>query len=200
MLRRLRRAFTAGSGGGHPLTTQQHDGVCFVLRSQTLDVVIPYLPSPKLSLTLANHPALPASLDEESFAELRAAYARKATVAEDPVIDWLEKGGGGESFWESGRRPQSFLEGRVLLLEKLEERVGGRARTQRTANVVFYADEAAGRLISMELPRGEERRFETFRIFGEGLVTLQTLPNTHMDFSVEVVTRKVPADRVVAGR
>ena len=154
MLRRLRRAFTAGSGGGHPLTTQQHDGVCFVLRSQTLDVVIPYLPSPKLSLTLANHPALPASLDE----------------------------------------------GRVLLLEKLEERVGGRARTQRTANVVFYADEAAGRLISMELPRGEERRFETFRIFGEGLVTLQTLPNTHMDFSVEVVTRKVPADRVVAGR
>ena len=199
MLPRLSRALSNSSKGFYPLTTTLHDGVCFVLRSRPRDGAdagrygfVHGPPTGALTLTLANHPALPSRLDEETFEDLRAAYAHKATVAEDTVIDW--RSGGGQSFFE-----------------KLSERFGTRSRGPRQANTVFYLDEEAGRLISMELPlaesaeashslvyapRGDESRSATD---GEPTVTLQSLPNTSREFSGTVTTRAVPASRVLGG-
>ena len=199
MLPRLSRALSSSSKGYYPLTTHLHDGVCFVLRSRPRDGAddgrygfVHGPPTGALTLTLANHPALPSRLDEETFEDLRAAYAHKATVAEDTVIDW-RSGGGGQSFFE-----------------KLSERFGTRSRGPRQANTVFYLDEEAGRLISMELPldegaashslvyapRGDKSRSATD---GEPTVTLQSLPNTSREFSGTVTTRAVPASRVLGG-
>ena len=199
MLRRLSRALSSSSKGFHPLTTHLHDGVCFVLRSRSRDGAdagrygfVHGPPTGTLTLTLANHPALPPRLDEATFEDLRDAYAHKATVAEDTVIDWRSSGGG-----------QSFF-------EKLSERFGTRSRGPRQANTVFYLDEEAGRLISMELPldegaashslvyapRGDTSRSATD---GEPTVTLQSLPNTSREFSGIVTTRAVPASRVLGG-
>jgi len=198
MLPRLSRALSNSSKGFYPLTTHLHDDVCFVLRSRPRDGAdagrygfVHGPPTGALTLTLANHPALPSRLDEETFEDLRAAYAHKATVAEDTVIDW--RSGGGQSFFE-----------------KLSERFGTRSRGPRQANVVFYLDEEAGRLISMELPldegaashslvyapRGDTSRSATD---GEPTVTLQSLPNTSREFSGTVTTRAVPASRVLGG-
>jgi len=198
-MRRLSRALSSSSSKGvYPLATTLHDGVCFVLRSRPRDGAddgrygfVHGPPTGALTLTLANHPALPSRLDEETFEDLRAAYAHKATVAEDTVIDW--RSGGGQSFFE-----------------KLSERFGTRSRGPRQANVVFYLDEEAGRLISMELPldegaashslvyapRGDTSRSATD---GEPTVTLQSLPNTSREFSGTVTTRAVPASRVLGG-
>ena len=199
MLRRLSRALSSSSKGFYPLTTHLHDGVCFVLRSRPRDGAddgrygfVHGPPTGALTLTLANHPALPPRLDEATFEDLRDAYAHKATVAEDTVIDW-RSGGGDQSFFE-----------------KLSERFGTRSRGPRQANVVFYLDEEAGRLISMELPldegaashslvyapRGDKSRSATD---GEPTVTLQSLPNTSREFSGTVTTRAVPASRVLGG-
>ena len=199
MLPRLSRALSNSSKGFYPLTTHLHDDVCFVLRSRPRDGAdagrygfVHGPPTGALTLTLANHPALPSRLDEETFEDLRAAYAHKATVAEDTVIDW-RSGGGGQSFFE-----------------KLSERFGTRSRGPRQANTVFYLDEEAGRLISMELPldesaashslvyapRGDTSRSATD---GEPTVTLQSLPNTSREFSGTVTTRAVPASRVLGG-
>ena len=123
---------------------------------------------------------------------MRDAYAHKAAVAEDTVIDW-RSGGGGQSFFE-----------------KLSERFGTRSRGPRQANVVFYLDEEGGRLISMELPldesaashslvyapRGDKSRSAAD---GEPTVTLQSLPNTSREFSGTVTTRAVPASSVLGG-
>jgi hypothetical protein len=199
MLPRLSRALSSSSKGFYPLITHLHDGVCFVLRSRPRDGAddgrygfVHGPPTGALTLTLANHPALPSRLDEASYEDLRNAYAHKATVAEDTVIDW-RSGGGGQSFFE-----------------KLSERFGGRSRGPRQANVVFYLDEEAGRLISMELPldegiashslvyapRGDKSRSATD---GEPTVTLQSLPNTSREFSGIVTTRVVPANGVLGG-
>ena len=199
MLPRLSRALSNSSKGFYPLTTNLHDGVCFVLRSRPRDGAdagrygfVHGPPTGTLTLTLANHPALPPRLDEATFEDLRAVYAHKATVAEDTVIDW-RSGGGDQSFFE-----------------KLSERFGTRSRGPRQANVVFYLDEEAGRLISMELPldesaashslvyapRGDTSRSATD---GEPTVTLQSLPNTSREFSGTVTTRAVPASRVLGG-
>ena len=198
MLRRLSRALSSSSKGFYPPTTHLHDGVCFVLRSRPRDAddgrygFVHGPPTGALTLTLANHPALPSRLDEASYEDLRNAYAHKATVAEDTVIDW-RSGGGGQSFFE-----------------KLSERFGTRSRGPRQANTVFYLDEEAGRLISMELPldegaashslvyapRGDKSRSATD---GEPTVTLQSLPNTSREFSGTVTTRAVPASRVLGG-
>jgi len=197
MLPRLSRALSSSSKGFFPLTTHLHDGVCFVLRSRPRDAddgrygFVHGPPTGALTLTLANHPALPSRLDEETFEDLRGAYAHKATVAEDTVIDW--RSGGGQSFFE-----------------KLSERFGTRSRGPRPANTVFYLDEEAGRLISMELPLDESAashslvyapRGDTSRSAapGEATVTLQSLPNTSREFSGPVTTRAVPASRVLGG-
>ncbi len=194
MLPRLSRALSNSSKGFYPLTTHLHDDVCFVLRSRPRDGADagrygfgPGPPTGALTLTLANHPALPSRLDEETFEDLRAVYAHKATVAEDTVIDWSS--GGGQSFFE-----------------KLSERFGTRSRGPRQANTVFYLDEEAGRLISMELPLDESAasyapRGDTSRSAadGEPTVTLQSLPNTSREFSGTVTTRVVPASRVLGG-
>ena len=199
MLPRLSRALSSSSKGFYPLTTHLHDGVCFVLRSRPREGAdagrygfVHGPPTGALTLTLANHPALPSRLDEETFEDLRDAYAHKATVAEDTVIDW-RSGGGGQSFFE-----------------KLSERFGTRSRGPRPANTVFYLDEEAGRLISMELPlddgtashslvyapRGDTSRSAAD---GEPTVTLQSLPNTSREFSGIVTTRVVPANSVLGG-
>ena len=106
MLPRLSRALSSSSKGFYPLTTHLHDGVCFVLRSRPRDGAdagrygfVHGPPTGALTLTLANHPALPPRLDEATFEDLRDAYAHKATVAEDTVIDW-RSGGDGQSFFE----------------------------------------------------------------------------------------------------
>ena len=200
MLPRLSRALSNSSKGFYPLTTTLHDGVCFVLRSRPRDGAdagrygfVHGPPTGALTLTLANHPALPSRLDEETFEDLRAAYAHKATVAEDTVIDW-RSGGGDQSFFE-----------------KLSERFGTRSRGPRQANVVFYLDEEAGRLISMELPLAESAEASHSLVYaprgdtsrsaadGEPTVTLQSLPNTSREFSGTVTTRAVPASRVLGG-
>ena len=195
MMRRLSRALSSSSKGCYPLTTHLHDGVCFVLRSRPRDGAddgrYGFVHGPStgaLTLTLANHPALPPRLDEETFEDLRRAYAHKATVAEDTVIDW-RSGGGGQSFFE-----------------KLSERFGTRSRGPRQANVVFYLDEEAGRLISMELPLAESAEASHSLVYaprgdtdGEPTVTLQSLPNTSREFSGTVTTRAVPASRVFGG-
>ena len=200
MLPRLSRALSNSSKGFYPLTTTLHDGVCFVLRSRPRDGAddgrygfVHGPPTGALTLTLANHPALPSRLDEETFEDLRAAYAHKATIAEDTVIDW-RSGGGGQSFFE-----------------KLSERFGTRSRGPRQANVVFYLDEEAGRLISMELPLAESAEASHSLVYaprgdtsrsaadGEPTVTLQSLPNTSREFSGTVTTRAVPASRVLGG-
>ena len=200
MLRRLSRALSSSSKGFFPLTTHLHDGVCFVLRSRPRDGAddgrYGFVHGPStgaLTLTLANHPALPSRLDEASYEDLRDAYAHKATVAEDTVIDW-RSGGGGQSFFE-----------------KLSERFGTRSRGPRQANVVFYLDEEAGRLISMELPLAESAEASHSLVYtqsgdtsrsaapGKATVTLQSLPNTSREFSGTVTTRAVPASRVLGG-
>ncbi len=124
---------------------------------------------------------------------MRNAYAHKATVAEDTVIDW-RSGGGGQSFFE-----------------KLSERFGTRSRGPRPANTVFYLDEEAGRLISMELPLAESAEASHSLVYaprgdtsrsaadGEPTVTLQSLPNTSREFSGVVTTRVVPANSVLGG-
>ena len=194
MLPRLSRALS-NSSKGYPLTTTLHDGVCFVLRSRPRDGAdagrygfVHGPPTGALTLTLANHPALPSRLDEATFEDLRDAYAHKATIAEDTVIDW-RSGGGGQSFFE-----------------KLSERFGTRSRGPRQANVVFYLDEEAGRLISMELPLAESAEASHSLVYaprgdtdGEPTVTLQSLPNTSREFSGTVTTRAVPASRVLGG-
>lgn len=200
MLPRLSRALSSSSKGYYPLTTHLHDGVCFVLRSRPRDGAdagrYGFVHGPStgaLTLTLANHPALPSRLDEATFEDLREAYARKATIAEDTVIDW-RSGGGGQSFFE-----------------KLSERFGTRSRGPRQANVVFYLDEEAGRLISMELPLDESAEASHSLVYaqsgdtsrsaapGKATVTLQSLPNTSREFSGTVTTRAVPASRVLGG-
>ena len=195
MLPRLSRALSNSSKGFYPLTTNLHDGVCFVLRSLSRDGAddgrygfVHGPPTGTLTLTLANHPALPPRLDEATFEDLRAVYAHKATVAEDTVIDW-RSGGGDQSFFE-----------------KLSERFGTRSRGPRPANVVFYLDEEAGRLISMELPLAESAEASHSLVYaprgdksGEPTVTLQSLPNTSREFSGTVTTRAVPASRVLGG-
>ena len=200
MMRRLSRALSSSSSKGvYPLATTLHDGVCFVLRSRPRDGAddgrygfVHGPPTGALTLTLANHPALPSRLDEETFEDLRDAYAHKATVAEDTVIDW--RSGGGQSFFE-----------------KLSERFGTRSRGPRQANTVFYLDEEAGRLISMELPLAESAEASHSLVYaprgdtsrsaapGEATVTLQSLPNTSREFSGTVTTRAVPASRVLGG-
>ena len=199
MLPRLSRALSSSSKGCYPLTTTLHDGVCFVLRSGPrygADAgrygFFHGPPTGALTLTLANHLALPSRLDEATFEDLRDAYAHKATVAEDTVIDW--RSGGGQSFFE-----------------KLSERFGGRSRGPRQANVVFYLDEEAGRLISMELPLDESAEARGSLVYaprgdtsrsaadGEPTVTLQSLPNTSREFSGIVATRVVPANSVLGG-
>jgi len=194
----LRRVLSSSSKGFYPLTTNLHDGVCFVLRSRPRDDAGRYgffhgPPTGALTLTLANHPALPPRLDEATFEDLRDAYAHKATVAEDTVIDW-RSGGGDQSFFE-----------------KLSERFGTRSRGPRPANVVFYLDEEAGRLISMELPLAESAEASHSLVYtqsgdtsrsaapGKATVTLQSLPNTSREFSGTVTTRAVPASRVLGG-
>ena len=193
MLQRLSRALSSSSKGFFPLTTHLHDDVCFVLRSRPRDAddgrygFVHGPPTGALTLTLANHPALPSRLDEETFEDLRGAYAHKATVAEDTVIDW-RSGGGDQSFFE-----------------KLSERFGTRSRGPRQANVVFYLDEEAGRLISMELPLDEGAASHSLVYAprgdksGEPTITLQSLPNTSREFSGTVTTRAVPASRVLGG-
>ena len=194
MLPRLSRVLSSSSKGFYPLTTQLHDGVCFVLRSRPRDGAdagrygfVHGPPTGALTLTLANHPALPSRLDEATFEDLRDAYAHKATVAEDTVIDW-RSGGGGQSFFE-----------------KLSERFGTRSRGPRQANTVFYLDEEAGRLISMELPLDEGAASHSLVYAprgdksGEPTVTLQSLPNTSREFSGMVTTRVVPANSVLGG-
>ena len=106
MLPRLSRVLSSSSKGFYPLTMHLHDGVCFVLRSRPREGAddgrygfVHGPPTGALTLTLANHPALVSRLDEETFEDLRDAYAHKATIAEDTVIDW-RSGGGGQSFFE----------------------------------------------------------------------------------------------------
>jgi hypothetical protein len=95
--------------------------------------------------------------------------------------------------------------------EVVEEALG-RRMVERRANVVFFLDAAAGRLVRMELPlgggadaagrpltyapRGAASRSAAA---GEEVVTLQTLPNTSRQFGGMVATRAVPASRVVGG-
>ena len=75
MLPRLSRALSSSSKGFYPLTTHLHDGVCFVLRSRPRDDgrygFVHGPPTGALTLTLANHPALPSRLDEATFEDLR---------------------------------------------------------------------------------------------------------------------------------
>ena len=78
MLPRLSRVLSSSSKGFYPLTTHLHDGVCFVLRSRPRDGAddgrygfVHGPPTGALTLTLANHPALPSRLDEASYEDLR---------------------------------------------------------------------------------------------------------------------------------